>query len=569
MMKKTHPYYYPIRLLLLLCVSFNSLSAQNIGTLKNQKAFDLSGNLYLSGNVYTHFGDSPTRRSPWSYAIGGTPVISIYGFKLPFSFSFQNQKFSYSRPFNRFGLSPTYKWVKLHAGYRSMSFSPYTLSGQTFLGGGVELTPGKFRFSALYGSFINLSAQIDTAILGTQLIDTYKRKVHGAKIGYGGQKASIDLTYLKTKDDLASASVLFADNKILFPEDNFVLGLDANIRFFKKLNLSIKTAASLHTADQRLDIEIDDEATQKVIDKAEKFIHVNASTRWGFAGDIGLDLNLKKAGFGITYKRIEPHFRSLGMYYLRTDFENYTANMRLKFLDQRLLLRFKGGFQKDNLSKLKMATSVRKIAAVLLNYVGRQGFNFNGNYNNYQTDQQAGYIEVQDSLKLALVNQSASITTGYSWKKDKIKKNISLSLSRQTFRDVNDLRELSLVDNTNTTSSLSYRISYKPRHLSFRMGVNYYTFQSQNGTNVRLGGNIGIGKQLLDEKINLKLRSSWNKSLQDQQDDGYVLRLSTRISYKLTDEQRLSFYALWLNKATVFNRAINESRAGMRYVLSF
>ena len=34
-----------------------------------------------------------------------------------------------------------------------MSFSPYTLSGHEFLGGGVELTPDKipFKFSAMYG----------------------------------------------------------------------------------------------------------------------------------------------------------------------------------------------------------------------------------------------------------------------------------------------------------------------------------------------------------------------------------------------------------------------------------
>jgi hypothetical protein len=55
-------------------------------------------------------------------------------------------------PFNRFSIAPSYKWVKVYAGYTSMQFSPYSLAGHELFGGGVELSPDNgFKISALFG----------------------------------------------------------------------------------------------------------------------------------------------------------------------------------------------------------------------------------------------------------------------------------------------------------------------------------------------------------------------------------------------------------------------------------
>jgi hypothetical protein len=75
---------------------------------------------------------------------------------LPFSFAYTNNQATANlpQPFNRFSLSPSYRWVTTHIGYGNMSFSPYTLSGHEFFGGGIELAPDNgFRFAALYGRF--------------------------------------------------------------------------------------------------------------------------------------------------------------------------------------------------------------------------------------------------------------------------------------------------------------------------------------------------------------------------------------------------------------------------------
>jgi hypothetical protein len=60
---------------------------------------------------------------------------------------FKNQKDRLSR----FGASPHRGWFRAHLGDRYMSFSEYTMNNHNFRGAGVELTPGKFRFSAMGG----------------------------------------------------------------------------------------------------------------------------------------------------------------------------------------------------------------------------------------------------------------------------------------------------------------------------------------------------------------------------------------------------------------------------------
>src|SRR5690606_41685729 len=52
---------------------------------------------------------------------------------------------------SQFGISPSYKWIKLHLGYRNISFSPLVFDGQSFMGTGIELTPKNLYFGAFYG----------------------------------------------------------------------------------------------------------------------------------------------------------------------------------------------------------------------------------------------------------------------------------------------------------------------------------------------------------------------------------------------------------------------------------
>ncbi len=107
------------------------LQAQDLGQIGEGKALKVNGGISFSQLYNTAFGGDLTRE-PYSYYLNGNINFSIYGLSIPLSFNFSNEQFGYSQPFNQYGISPTYEWITLQAGYTSMSFSPYTLSGHLF-----------------------------------------------------------------------------------------------------------------------------------------------------------------------------------------------------------------------------------------------------------------------------------------------------------------------------------------------------------------------------------------------------------------------------------------------------
>lgn len=129
---------------LFLCAAFLARS-QDLGQITKQKPVVFNGTIGLGLGTYNVKG-IPARQRDFSYIFNGAPTLTIYGVTLPFSVVVSDQERSYTQPFNQYGISPTYKWATFHAGWQSLEFSPFTLAGHNFLGGGVELNPGKLRF---------------------------------------------------------------------------------------------------------------------------------------------------------------------------------------------------------------------------------------------------------------------------------------------------------------------------------------------------------------------------------------------------------------------------------------
>ncbi|GAA4273193.1 hypothetical protein GCM10022258_24870 [Aquimarina gracilis] len=127
-------------------------TAQNIDfeDVGKAKPIKVSGEVSASGVYYNSNQNSD--REPFTYFLRGNLNVSIYGFAIPASYSFTNQgeNLDYALPFNfnRISLHPKYKWITGHIGNVAMTFSPYTLNGHQFTGGGVEVTPpGAFKIA--------------------------------------------------------------------------------------------------------------------------------------------------------------------------------------------------------------------------------------------------------------------------------------------------------------------------------------------------------------------------------------------------------------------------------------
>src|SRR5690606_28696525 len=99
-------------------------SAQDLEQLTSARAFDVSGSVETRAVFYNANGISH-RYLPFNYLVSGSPVFSLYGVDITVYFRLSRQQNAFTQPFNQFGLSPHYKWVTVHAGYRNLHYSSF------------------------------------------------------------------------------------------------------------------------------------------------------------------------------------------------------------------------------------------------------------------------------------------------------------------------------------------------------------------------------------------------------------------------------------------------------------
>src|SRR5690625_1928458 len=172
-----------------------------------------------------------------------------------------------------------------------MAFSPLVFNGQSFLGGGVELTPGKFYLGAFYGR-LNKAVSVDTTY-DRHMEPRYARKGYGIKVGLNGEKAKVDMQYFYAEDDKTSVKRP-ADSLVdLSPQSNNVLALSWEFKFFKKLVFSADVAASLLNRDISYD-NIERIGTTEIPSFVQKIAPIDYSSVLSWSGQTSLALNLDK-----------------------------------------------------------------------------------------------------------------------------------------------------------------------------------------------------------------------------------------------------------------------------------
>src|SRR5687767_6807251 len=166
---------------------------------------------------------------------------------IPVSATITQQNRSFTQPFNQFGLSPHYKDVTVHLGYRSMNFSDFTLAGNIFLGAGFEVAPhnANVRFSGMYGRLVKPVSPgrlVDGVIAGEP---AYRRMGYAGKISFGKNGNLLDFILLKAKDDENSIK---ADTlQDLKPAENLVLGFRVAQKLSERIKFDIQYAFSAYT----------------------------------------------------------------------------------------------------------------------------------------------------------------------------------------------------------------------------------------------------------------------------------------------------------------------------------
>ncbi|MDX9903468.1 MAG: hypothetical protein RB288_05260, partial [Bacteroidales bacterium] len=421
-------------LVLLFLIAVNSHAfTQDLSSLSEQDPFKISGSLTAKLQLYNTDRDNPSR-SPFMWYLQGSPVITVYGIVLPFSFRLSEQQRDFRQPFNQFGVSPYYKWAKLHLGYRSHSWSTYALAGHSITGVGLELTPGKFQVGFATGRLLKPVRYLDNPENINVQTPAYKRTGMALRLGYGSATNNLSLVVLKAKDDSTSLGTVPTEYR-LTPDENLVVSFQTKQTIAKKFLFEAEVAQSLYTKDSRTALS---DSTGDVMTKIFSSLMANhESTTSSNAVRASAGYQSDIFSLMMRYQRVEPDFRSMGAYYFATDLSNITIEPSLKLMQKKLTLSGSVGTQVDNLKNDKNLRTRRTITSARINFVPVPQYNLSAFYSNYGLAQESGLLSI-DTLRQSEVAQATSqigVTQSLNLTGEKLAHNLMANFNYQKLND--------------------------------------------------------------------------------------------------------------------------------------
>ena len=552
-----------------------STCAQDIERLADQKALSIHGGIDARAIFYKASGIAP-RYLPFNYFLTGTPVVTLYGIQVPLYFSFSRQQNSFTQPFNQFGLSPEYKWVTVHAGYRNLQYSPFTLAGHTFLGAGIDMRPGKWRIGGMYGRF-NKATVLDT-LQGVYIENfSFRRTGYAAKVGYGTDQSYFDIITLRAKDhpqSVQGSEQTSLDSMHITPAENWVNGFQGRIALLKgKLIVEIDGAFSLYTNDTRLGA-IADSSLNDEIKRFERFTTVNYSSELYGAFQASVAYKVRFMSLKLQYRFVDAGYKSMGAYFLNNDLENWTINPSFNLAQG--MIRFYGslGVQRDNLQNTKRATAHRIIGAANLSAQFTDNFGVDVSYTNFSNTQRARTIRFADSLRVAQSTQNFSFSPRFTKVTALHSQSIFLSLNMNIFKELNQNRSPEGAGNDISTKTYfaTYQLGFLASRSSIFLTLNHTRLGNDVIKDRNTGLTVGGTKSFSNNKFVLTASSSYLRSNRNGE-PGYILNESVQARYNAHAKHSfpliITFLGNYPKGQSDLQRKFTEIRAEVGYNFNF
>lgn len=560
-------------LLGLLCYQTVGQQLDQIG---KKSAFKINGGVGVNQSLYLSNGIS--RVAPYAYAFNGNLSMSYAGISIPLTFTYTNQNFSYSRqPFNIVGLSPTYKTLTLHGGYRTLSFSPYTLSGHNFLGGGIEWKPQKFQISAMGGRLLR-SVAYDSILTPTHA--AFERWGAGLKLGYNNKLG--DQVYLigfAAQDKIESIPTppVFSGLK---PQENMVLSMGFKKVLMKKLSLQAEGARSAWTQDIRNEASTAD----KPLINNLYFIKQRQSTVYYNAYKANLAYQFAFMNVGVGFEHIDPDYKTLGAYFFNSDLENVTINAATSLFKKKVNLSGSIGRQRDNLKNTKISQMRRTVGSLNVNYMASKRLNFNFSYSNFSSftniqpiDRRYLQLAPNDRLDtLSFVQISQSFNGSCSYKineSDHAVRNIALNSSFQT--TANKQNAQTIAQNMGN-ATLAYTQSWKKSGLSFGVNANGNNSEYTTGNSQYIGLGANTSVPMFKKKLRASLSANANNNYEKGKLTAQLFSLGNTYSLKAGKHHNFSASLRYTMRNKIsesefsrYNKTFSEFLATLGYNFTF
>ncbi len=542
------------------------LKAQNLEELGHAPALKVHGTISAGLASYSVDGRTASRE-PNSWVLRGNPTLELYGWTVPLNFTLSEQNRDFRQPLNRFGASPYYRWATLHVGYRSLSWSRFTLAGHSILGGGFELAPGGLQVGFISGRLRRAIEPDSTATAGV-VQPVYKRNGYAMRIGASNEKDSASLVVLHGKDDENSLDITPSAVNAL-PEENLAVSLVTKALLTPRLSFSFEWAQSAYTDNTNSPL---DGSYQGPLLKAFGFLMDHReSTTESNAIDAALHWKDQWGGAKLRFERIDPKYRSMGAYYFNNDLQKITIEPTVIAFKRKLRGSASLGLQRDNLSDNKDLQTNRVIGSTRLDWTPLPQYSAGVSYSNYSIDQKAGRSQIDStSTKIAQATNNIGVTQTLSLVRDRAAHNLSLVWSLQ---DMQDKTKNGLVDQSYTSSQLNaaYVFTWIPWNLSLTGGFNRSVYDLSTSKTKVAGPLVGANLALMQHKLTLGASLAMSTTSVDGTDTDDTNTFQLNASLREGKRQRVTarFYVHDNTAKSSGATSYTERRGEVSYAVSF
>lgn len=540
--------------------------------------FKLSGLLRIQGSSYHASNAGLNRGVPYMGTITGMLNVDFMGIKMPVMLNIGSGGTTFNTRLPRYnfvGLSPKFRWVTVHAGTRTMDLGKYTFSNHSFTGGGIELSPKKWRFASFYGRLLRAKPE---EYMGIQRVDpVFKRMGFGVKGGFDNKDDAFLVSIFKAWDD--PASVQLPDSSLLTPAQNVIVSVNSKKKLGKHLRLEVDYAKSGITKDNRLEPEF----KRPAISRYGGLLSTNRSTSSSNAFDAAIKWSIPIGELNTHYERIDPGFRTLGALFFQNDLRNINLGANLRFFKKRLQVSGRLGVQENNLKNDQSNAYKRWVGSANINWAATQQFAVFGSASNFNNvNRRATILNPTTPLIVTeLVLTNSDFSGGLNWtvqqsdaKTGIIQFNTNISQGQTIEND-----EV----NTNAASRsmnqmLFYNLQLIPAKWNFVFSVSRQAISFGNTQNTTLSLGLTAGKILYKDKINLSatLNTGANKQVADQQppSEGILLNAGVNLAWQLSKKANLGFNLSYLNNKSsspilIDKTTFSELRSSLFFLYTF
>lgn len=547
-----------------------SVYAQDLDRIEQKDFLRIGGNVGTNQVLYFNEGIA-ARRVPYTYVYQGNLNLDFLGITSTLSFMYTNPQFSknISNPFNTFAYHPKYKGLTLHIGRISSSYSPYTLNGHLYEGGGFDYAPKKIpvTFAATFGRFQRAiapdSAYLADTVTNSNIITpglgpSYLRWGGGFKIQWNPKAFKLGIIGFRAKDDVSSLSNVPLSSR-LKPQENSVVSVNFSKPIYKQLAISGELALSALNTNNLAENSSSNSNVQTF-----RFLGMDAKAGSGVykAYKVGMAYTGSKFTLGINYERIDPNYRTLGTYFFNNDLENTTIDFSSQLFKQKLTIATSFGIQRDDLDRKKATNMRRLVGSLNLNYVASQRLTFNASYSNFRsfsntrslsqtlTASPTTYI---DTLAYRQISQNT--TVGYNYllsNKEKIKQNLNGNVTYQRSADVQGERAAPSSQFYNVT--VGYGIQFVPQSLSINLSGNGSRNDFDKNSNTLLGPSLTLTKAFF--KKQLRSNASATYVVSQGSGNSKIITIRAGLAYTFKKSHNFTLSGIHLNSDTKTTRRV-------------